>query len=327
MTRETLLSIISEGRETSHVDFKREFYKSIKGSELPKDIAAFANVLSDDPKVIILGVDDESRTITGISKESFITQDALDEYISKTIEPFVTTEVGFVEDGDKFIGYIEILASNVDRPYMIKIDCGKNNAIKKGDVFVRKGSCIQKATRDDLDAFKKKGTLTIRIHDSISVIEPIRFAGELIETPTYGRIDIELFNGTTEPVLIDGGAIFISTSKHSVCQRIVSILPSRNIQDRPFELPSMARKVHTILYCFLSGDCVKFGFDGGGFLEEEAKIRIELADTDGIIYKSEEAPILMRAKGDILHKVCLNEKRNSKKEPLITRVKKVFTKR
>ena len=85
MTRETLLSIISEGRETSHVDFKREFYKSIKGSELPKDIAAFANVLSDDPKVIILGVDDESRTITGISKESFITQDALDEYISKTI--------------------------------------------------------------------------------------------------------------------------------------------------------------------------------------------------------------------------------------------------
>ena len=132
MTKETLLSIIDEGRETSHVDFKREFYKPIKGSDLPKDIAAFANVISDDPKVIIFGVDDKSRAITGINKESFTTQDALDEYISKTLEPFVTTEVGLVEHDNKLIGYIEIYASNADRPYVIKIDCGKNNAIKKG---------------------------------------------------------------------------------------------------------------------------------------------------------------------------------------------------
>ena len=217
----------------------------------------------------------------------------------------------------------EIMDSNTDRPYVIKKDCGKNNSIRKGDIFVRKGSSIQKASREDIDAFRKKGRVSIRIHDSISIIEPINFPDEFIKTPTYGRIDVELYNGSAEPILIDGGAIFVSTTKYSVCQRVESILPARNIQDHPFELPSMKRNVYTLLYCFLSGDCLRFGFDSEGNLDEDATIRIELKDTDSNIYISDEITIFLKAKGDILHKVRLKEKKEHP-ESFVSKIKKIL---
>lgn len=323
MTKEELSNIISNGRESSSVDFKREFYVSLSGSDLSKDIAAFANSFSIEPKVLVFGIDDQSRKCVGINSASLPTQDSLDDFVSHNIEPFVATEIGAFEIDGCVIGYIEIINSNTDRPYVIKRDCGKNHSIKKGDIFVRKGSSIQKASREDIDAFRKKGRVSIRIHDSISIIEPINFPDELIKTPTYGRIDVELYNGSAEPILIDGGAIFVSTTKYSVCQRVVSILPARNIQDHPFELPSMTRNVYTILYCFLSDDCVRFGFDSEGNLDEDATIRIELKDTDSNIYISDEISIFLKAKGDILHKVWLKEKKEHP-ESFVSKIKKIL---
>ena len=323
MTKETLANIISNGRESSSVDFKCEFYGSLSSSDLPKDIAAFANDISYTPKVLVFGIDDQTRKCVGINTASLPTQDSLDDFISKTIEPFVATEMGAYELDDCEIGYIELLESNTDRPYVIKKDCGKNNSIKKGDIFVRKGSSIQKASREDIDTFRKKGRVSIKIHDGISIIEPINFLDELIKTPTYGRIDVEFYNGSAEPILIDDGRIFVSTSRHSIYQRIVSILPTRDIQERPFELPSMTRKVYTLLYSFLSGDCVGFGFDSDGNLREEATVRIELKDTDSNIYKTDEINILLKAKGDILHKVWLKEKQEHP-ESFTVKIKKIL---
>lgn len=312
MTKEKLLLLIAKGKESGNIDFKQEFYKRLGESELPKDIAAFANVISNEPKVLIFGVDDNSREIVGIEESDFTTQDNLDNYVSTTIDPFIYTEVGVINVNNHSVGYIEVLERNNDRPYVITKDCGPGSKIRKGDIFIRKGASIQKATRADLDDIYKKGKIRFKIHDSTSLIGPIHFDGELIEDPTYGMIDLELYNGSNEPILIDDGYVYISSSKYSVCRRILSIMPVRDIRSHPFELAAKERKVHTVLYDFLSGDCLCFGFDSNGYLDEMVKIKIELFDTDGNVYNSEEISVGIIAKGDILHKVWLNEKRNKK---------------
>ncbi len=312
MTKEKLSLLISQGRESTNIDFKREFYKKLKESELPKDIAAFANVISNEPKVLVFGVDDGTREVVGIENTAFTTQDDLDNYISEKIEPFVSTEVGLFEINNHTVGYIEVLDRNNDRPYVIKNDCGHNSKISKGEIFIRKGSSIQKATRSDLDDIYKKGKVRIKIHDSVSIVEPIHFEGELIKDPTFGRINLELYNGSNEPVLIDDGCVCITSSKHSVCRGIYSIMPINNIRSRPFELTAKERIVRTILYDFLSEDCLNFEFDSDGYLDEMIKIKIELFDTDGNIYNSDEISVGIIAKGDILHKVQLKDKKAKK---------------
>ena len=312
MTKEQLINIILQGKESLNIDFKQEFYKKLGESELPKDIAAFANVISNEPKVLIFGVDDNSREVVGIKESDFTTQDNLDNYISTTVEPFIFTEVGVVDVENHSIGYIEVLERNNDRPYVIKNDCGPGSKIRKGDIFIRKGASTQKATRADLDDIYNVGNIRIKIHDRVSLIGPIHFAGELIEDPTFGKIDLELYNGSNEPVLIDDGVIYISSPSYSVSQRVVSILPVRDIQSHPFELVAKKRKVCTVLYNFLSADCLNFGFDSNGILDEEVKIKIELYDTDDNSYISDEISAYIIARGDILHKVRLNEKRTKK---------------
>ena len=67
-----------------------------------------------------------------------------------------------------------------------------------------------------------------------------------------------------------------------------------------------------MLYDFLSQDCVDFGFDGDGHIDETVKVKVFLADTDENIYESPESKVLMLARGDVLHKVWLRERRRSK---------------
>lgn len=44
--RETILQLINYAEENECVDFKRDFYTSLKQSDLAKDVTAFANVLN-----------------------------------------------------------------------------------------------------------------------------------------------------------------------------------------------------------------------------------------------------------------------------------------
>lgn len=303
--KEKILSLILEARETPDVDFKRDFYDKLCQSDLPKDVCAFANSISNKDKYIIFGVKDETREVVGIDADTFLEQDKIDEYIAKTIEPFIDVECGmFNTDSGKIIGYIKVLSSNTNPPYIIKEDCGKQNKLSKGDIFIRKGSCNQKALRSDLDSmYLKNGDIRVRLHEHLAVIEPIPMIGDPVQNPTYGRIDIEIFNDTTRPVLICGGNIILKTDSYTLQREIVSILPSQMISEHPLELAAQSRKVYTALFDFLSQDCVDLNFDIDGNMDSPVNMSIELYDTDDNQYLSDSKEGFLLAKGDVLHKV------------------------
>lgn len=146
-----VIELISQKKEGPCVDFKRDFYSPLNKSDFPKDIAAFANVLSDVDKYIIFGVDDSTCEIVGVDLTSLPTQDNFDNYIDYILSPFVHIRSGIFEHDGKKIAFINVLSSNINPPYIIKQPCGKNDKIAKGDIFIRKGTCNQKVSREDLD--------------------------------------------------------------------------------------------------------------------------------------------------------------------------------
>ncbi len=111
-------------------------------------------------------------------------------------------------DNGKHIGVIKISKSNNNPPYVIKETCGKSNKIEKGDIYIRKGSCNLKASRSDIDQmYVNNGEVIVRFHENLAIVEPIHLEGKIVDNPTYGHIDVELFNDTTRPILIDRGII------------------------------------------------------------------------------------------------------------------------
>lgn len=149
--RDVVISYIQNRNESMHVDFKRDFYKNLRDTDFAKDIAAFANLDSAEDRYIIFGVDDRSRNVVGIRPDTYISLDSMDNYLEHTVEPFVQIESELFRYQGRFVAYIKISKENTDRPYVIQESCGKNNQIEKGDVYIRKGTCNQKAVRMDLD--------------------------------------------------------------------------------------------------------------------------------------------------------------------------------
>ncbi len=309
MDRDTIIKIIEDAKESDSVDFKREFYKSLRESDLSKDVSAFANANSNLDKYIIFGIDDKTRLVTGIEKDTLSTQDDLDKYLVDTIEPFIYVEIGSIEYNDHLVGYIKISNKNTDCPYVIKRDCGRNNKIHQGAIFIRKGNVIQKASRADLEQMHKiQGTVLLRLRDDLVCIEPITIPGSIVSSPTYGRCDIEIYNETVGSILIDKGYIEISSNAHTVKRRIVHIMPKQLIDSNPLQLIPGSRGVHTCLFDFESQDCVDFGFEPDGYMNDDVNIQIVLFDTDDNEYHSDIKSVTLKAKGEILHKVELKYK-------------------
>ncbi len=157
--KEVVIAHIQNKNESMHVDFKRDFYKNLRDTDFAKDIAAFANLNSEEDRYIIFGVDDKSRKIVGIRPDTYISLDSMDNYLERTVEPFVQIESEIFRYQGRLVAYIKISKDNTDRPYVIQENCGKNNQIEKGDVYIRKGTCNQKALRMDLDEMYRKKNL------------------------------------------------------------------------------------------------------------------------------------------------------------------------
>ena len=309
MDCDIIIKIIENAKETDQIDFKRAFYKSLRESDLSKDVSAFANANSNQDKYLIFGVDDKTRQVTGIDESTIPSQDNLDKYLSDTIEPFINVEIGSIEYKDHIIGYIKISNKNIDRPYIIKRDCGWHNNIHQGDIFIRKGTVTKKASRSDLNQmYKIQGTVLLRLRDDLVCIEPITIPGSIVGSPTYGRCDIEIYNETVGSILIDRGYIEISSNAHTVKRRIVHITPKQLIDSNPLQLPPGSRGVHTCLFDFESQDCVDFGFEPDGFMNDDVDIQIVLFDTDDNEYHSDIKSVTLKAKGGSLHKVNLKYK-------------------
>lgn len=286
-----VIELIEARRETGIIDFKRDFYKRLEGSDFPKDIAAFANIDTDEDRFIIFGVEDKTREVYGIDPLLFPSTDTLDNYIEKTLDPFVTIESDIFKYKGKAVGYIKICATNDNPPYMIKKTCGPKMKLEKGDIFIRKGTCNQKAGRMDIDAmYARNGDCTVRFFDNFITVN-----GNGCENAEFtASLRVELENGKHRSVLISGGRIRISSGKRYVIKRL------NGLRSTPFEMGASARRVHTILFPITPADCARLGISGNGEPDEPISCSLELYDTDRQKHSAKMTGISIYAKGDLL---------------------------
>jgi len=299
-------ALIDDMRETAYVDFKRDFYKPLKASDFPKDIASFANSPLLGDKFLIFGVEDKTRCVVGIDPTTIPTQDEIDGYLHRVLEPFVEVEIGVVDyDAAYKVCFVRIAASNNNPPYTIKETCGPNNKIEKGDVYIRKGTCNQKAGRKDIDEmYLRNGQFILKLHENFVVVGEHGCEGKIVPNQPYGQIAIEMGNLSQFPKLITDGLVKICLSNGRCLEKaLVAIEGNHPIRENPFMLPQNSRKVYQALFQFNSDDCVFLGFTEYGELLSDATMQIFLQDTDGFVYESEETSCTLLAKGNILHKI------------------------
>ncbi len=298
---EEIRKYLSEGFESEYVDLKEKIYSSWADSDFIKDIAAFANGEAVGDKYLIFGVTDKDHIVVDIDSSKIPDPSILENLISEKIEPRLKIQCGSFEVDKKTIFYVKVPGDNNNPPYVIRSDCGK---AKQGDIFIRTGTCNRKANRTDIDAMYKRNLhASIKLFSDSVLIAPIKMPKELIKEPTYGMVDVELINPTAQPILFCNGYITIKNEIACIDRRIYRINPQNNIADNPYNLSANSRETKTLLFDFLSQDCITLGFDESGFLDVDTKIQVSLFDTEQQEYKTDMIPALITAKGDILWKL------------------------
>lgn len=144
----TLDEMIEFENESTVLDFKREEYRSQEYEKLIKDVMSMANAPINQTKYIIIGVKDipgEDKQFQGLD---YITDQAnLENIIQENIEPIVKFKYYSYDYKGIMLGIMEIYGNN-NQPYMMKKDY-KN--LCKGDIWIRKGTRLSRANREDLD--------------------------------------------------------------------------------------------------------------------------------------------------------------------------------
>lgn len=301
---ERVISYIQDAKETEIVDYKLEFYKNLPYSDLPKDIAAFANHPSDEDKFIIFGVEDDTRQVYGLKKAPFGDISEIENYLFKTIEPYVKIDAECFDLNGKMVAYIKISSDNKNRPYVIKKTCGSKAYIEKGDIYIRKGTCNQKADRMDIDAmYESNGECRISIfHDDI-LISPN-------ENGVYGgNLKLQIQNTMKSPLLMVRAKISLKNKHATVLENIVSLFPSDNLSKTPVEIPSNTRRTYDARFAFTEEDCLKLKFEESGNLLFETTAYVYLEDIDENKYYSNYIPVSINAVGPIKDKVAEHYKK------------------
>lgn len=296
---EKVISYIQDAKETETVDYKLEFYKNLPYSDLPKDIAAFANHPSDDDKFIIFGVEDKTKAVYGLKNEPFGDISEIENYLFKTIEPYVKIEAECFDYFGKRVAYIKISSQNKNRPYVIKKTCGNKAYIEKGDIYIRKGTCNQKADRMDIDAmYENNGECRVSIfHDDI-LISPN-------ENGVYsGNLKLEIQNSMKSPLLMVRAKISLKNKHATILENIVALTPSDNLSKTPVEIPANTRRTYDARFAFTDEDCFRLKFEESGNLLFETTAYVYLEDIDGNKYYSTYIPVSLNAVGPIKDRVA-----------------------
>lgn len=140
--------IIEYDEEGTNLDFKKKEYKKENYMSLIKDVMSMANALNTENKRIIIGVKHKpgsEKIFHGI--EEIEDQAIFENIIQENIEPNINFQYYAYSFKGLTLGILEIF-DNFDKPYMMKKDY---NNLKKGDMWIRKGSRQSKVTREDLN--------------------------------------------------------------------------------------------------------------------------------------------------------------------------------
>jgi hypothetical protein len=156
MTKSDVINLIESEHECEWLDFKAQQYTKRNYDEFLKDILAFSNarIEGNRNRIIIVGVKvDEGggKTIHGINTP-IDDPASFQQLINSNIEPEVNVEFEVHEIENKPVG-VFVIQQCLLQPYVCKKD---NISIKKGDIFVRKGTYKEKATKSDFDYYCKQ---------------------------------------------------------------------------------------------------------------------------------------------------------------------------
>ena len=140
--------IIEYDEESTNLDFKKEEYHKNDYVSLIKDISSMANALNSEIKRIVIGIKHrpgEDKEFIGVEK--LTDQATLENVIQENIEPDINFKYYSYKFKNVTLGIIEIY-DNDDKPYMMRKDYA---TLKKGDMWIRKGSRQSRVTREDLN--------------------------------------------------------------------------------------------------------------------------------------------------------------------------------
>lgn len=307
--REKIIELIENHAESEYLDFKVTPYYTENLLDFIKDVLAFLNADSPIDRYIILGVEDKTKRIIGIDTSYMLDSADYQKIIIEKIEPEASIESGCVDYQNKVIGFIKILSSNNDKPYMIKNDYQKNGKkIDRGLMLKRKGSSNVALSRNDLDKIYLIGGFDITFKDYLLLIAPIHInRGTRYDfDPTYGMINLIVRNYAQRPVTINSGNLeIISEEGKTITEHNVIGIGNIDNVDHYFCIEPNSEKILPIFTSFTSGDCITLNLDDDGVADDKFSLKLTLQDINGNIYIATLAECIIKAKGPILHKIQL----------------------
>lgn len=151
--------MIENESENTKLDFKLEQYPIEKGNvkkgEFLKDMCAFANLVGNEDKFIVIGVDEKNGMAAGFkSIEELYDQASYQQFLNQYIEPEIHFEYKEILHQGNRLAYFRLFDNNKG-PYLFKMEYKdmqpKGNVYRIGTGFVRTGTSTRELKRDDFE--------------------------------------------------------------------------------------------------------------------------------------------------------------------------------
>lgn len=153
-TGQKLILDLLEDWETTNVDFKREIHLVTKDdkAEFVRDVLALANTQVTGGRHLVSGFDPKTWAFT-TPVDPRVTQDTIENILNEFTKPPATVLYKAFPwmDGTGDVGLIEVVRDRSKVPYRVSRRlAGEHKAIEEGDVYVRHGSHVAKASTEEI---------------------------------------------------------------------------------------------------------------------------------------------------------------------------------
>lgn len=155
----SIINLIENESENTKLDFKLEQYPIEKGDnkkvEFLKDMCAFANLLSNEDKFIIIGAEEKNGIVVRFKPiDELHDQASYQQFLNQYIEPEINFEYKEIIHLGNRLAYFRLFNNN-KRPYLFKRDYAANQSkgavYRIGTGFVRTGTSTRELKRDDFE--------------------------------------------------------------------------------------------------------------------------------------------------------------------------------
>lgn len=203
------LATLLQRSEGDTLDFKRENYRFLKGtdeekSELLKDIVALANAWKATDAYIIVGVEESKGravNIIGVSPE--LNDSDVQQFINSKLNRPVSFGVEHVDHEGTHLTVIRV-SQRQTRPYFLTRNYGR---LRKNTVYIRHGSSTEEASPDEIAEMAKQDVVVdapdVEVRFRV-VINGIRYESF---GPRFGRDEMTYADSFELAVFNNGNAL------------------------------------------------------------------------------------------------------------------------